>query len=78
MPSGRVTGKIIAAIICSICAVHSTDALSVDTPNGPWTNLYGCAKEDMTSMIGEASVLFCVHHQGNRKMRSKPGRHALR
>ncbi len=59
MPSSA-RGKIITAMICSIFAIHSTAALSVDLQNGPWTNLYGCAKKDTTRKIGEASILFCV------------------
>jgi hypothetical protein len=59
MPSSA-RGKIIVAIICSICAIHSTAALSVGPQNGPWTNLYGCTKKDTMRKIGEASILFCV------------------
>ena len=79
MPSSSVRGKIITAVVCSICAIHSTAALSVESQNGLLTNLYGCAKEDTTSMIGEASILFCVHHHKAviRKTRSKPSKHGL-
>ncbi len=69
-----VRGKIIAAIICSICVIHSPAALSGDPQDGPWTNLYGCAKKDTTRKIGEASILFCVppiNKPDNRKNRSK-------
>lgn len=78
MPSS-VRGKIITAMICSICAIHSTAALSVESQNGLWTNLYGCAKQDTTSTIGEASILFCIHHHKPviRKARSKLNKHGL-
>jgi hypothetical protein len=78
MPSS-VRGKIAAAVICSICATHSTAALSVDPQNGPWTNLYGCAKKDTTRRIGEASILFCVPpiNRATEKTRSKLGGRAL-